>query len=99
MGNPNMKQFSVQRLKELGKTDLLRRLIAKETNPNVRDQLNQFLNGPAAPIYQRSSIRTRVRPVPRVPDCGGTCRRKRGSCWQISDVRRGRTAASRRRQR
>ncbi len=72
MGNPNMRQFSVQRLKELGKTDLLRRLIAKETDPNVRDQLNQFLNGPAAPIYQRSSIRTRVRPVPRAPDAAET---------------------------
>jgi tetratricopeptide (TPR) repeat protein len=45
MGNINVKQEIGRRLKEAGKTDLVRRLIAKEPSPDIRDQLNQFLFG------------------------------------------------------
>ncbi|MGA2255921.1 MAG: hypothetical protein ABSG53_14840 [Thermoguttaceae bacterium] len=43
MGNLAIKQNMIQNLKQKGKTDLLQRLIARETNPSVREQLNQFL--------------------------------------------------------
>ncbi len=43
MGNFQMKQVAGQGLKDKGQTDILRRLIAKETDPNVRQQLNQIL--------------------------------------------------------
>ena len=43
MGNFQMKQVAGQGLKEKGQTDILRRLIAKESDPNVRQQLTQIL--------------------------------------------------------
>ena len=96
MGNFNMKQVVVQRLKAKGKTDLLRRLIAKETNPNVREQLNQFL---AIPV--RRATPTPMLPVPRSARfracrCGGACPGSAAPAGPAR-LRRGRTAASRRR--
>jgi len=43
MGNFAIKQQMIANLKQKGKTDLVRRLIAAETSPAVREQLNQVV--------------------------------------------------------
>ncbi len=76
MGNFNLKQVSAQRLKEMGKTDLLKRLIALETNPDVRQLLNQVASGSVR--YSVSGYGTTVvRTGPRVLDASELARRAR----------------------
>ena len=76
LGNFQVKQVVIQSLKAKGKTDLVKRLIAKETNPGVRDQLNQFVNGTTG--YAVAGYATTVvRPAPRVLDAAEIARRVR----------------------
>ena len=55
MGNLGIKQNIAQNLKQKGKTDLLRRLIASEANPGVREQLNQILAN-TGPVYAQGTV-------------------------------------------
>jgi len=61
MGNLNVKQGIGQRLRAQDKTELLRRLIARETNPFVREQLKSQLlvafGTPGSPAYAPGSAR------------------------------------------
>jgi tetratricopeptide (TPR) repeat protein len=68
MGDYHMRQVAAQRLKEKGMTDLLRRLIAKEPNPYLREQLNQFVLATGPARYPPGAHRFTVRPVPRAID-------------------------------
>ena len=77
MGDSNLKQEIARRLKEKDKTDLLRRLIAKETDPILREQLNQILTGSVATSYPPTPVYGSVLPVPRVPDAAELARRAR----------------------
>ncbi len=50
-GDFNVKRQIAANLRASGNTELLRRLIAKEPNPLVRDQLNQLLTGNGSGFY------------------------------------------------
>jgi len=54
MGNLANKQNIIVNLKQKGKTDLVRRLVAAETNPGVREQLNQAMANTGR-VYARSA--------------------------------------------
>ncbi len=78
MGNINVKQNIIQRLRDdKTKAELLRRLIAKESNPYLREQLRQFLADNAAAggsFYVRGSAGRRVRHVSDAAELAMQCR-------------------------
>jgi len=75
MGNFNVKQITAQRLKEKGKTDLLRQLIAKESNPDLREQLNQVLLASGSP-GTTGSVRRRAPRVASASELAMEARRR-----------------------
>jgi tetratricopeptide (TPR) repeat protein len=63
-GNFYTKRSIIQNLYAEGKTDLLRRLIAKEPNPNYREQLNQvFSSAISGDLYGRGRRRRGLDPA------------------------------------
>ena len=96
MGNFNVKALAARQLKEKGKTELLTRLIARESSPVVREQLTQLLANSGS-VGRYSSFDPARRAL-RARRCLGTVNGGAGQ-GGATRLRRGRAAAARRNRR